>query len=97
MLQNVDGMQFFLPPNNITEERMDIGLSKKIPLFNYRFWFRNYKLGFFISKFGFKKAVKNLRIIIEKDTKNIDYFIKKWHLFHKPLLVDLEGNVIEKG
>ena len=94
-LKNIDGMKFYLPPNSEKEERLDIDMLKSIPLFNYNFWFRNYKLKSFHTKFGLKRAIKKLKLIIEIDMKNINFFIEKWHLFHKPNITDWEGNIIE--
>ena len=95
-LKDIDGIKFYLPPNNKKEERLDIDMLKTIPLFSYRFWFENYKLKSFHTKFGLKRAIKKLQFIIERDMKNINYFIKKWHLFHKPNITDWEGNIIKR-
>lgn len=94
-LENISGMKFHLPPNNQKEERLDIDMLKTIPLFSYRFWFENYKLKSFHTKFGLNMAIRKLKYLIERDMKNIDSFVEKWHLFHKPNITDWEGNIIE--
>ena len=73
-LENISGMKFYLPPNNQKEERLDIDMLKTIPLFNYRFWFENYKLKSFHTKFGLNMAIKKLKYLIERDMKNINFF-----------------------
>ncbi|TXJ20349.1 hypothetical protein EPJ79_04150 [Brachyspira aalborgi] len=95
-LKDIDGIKFYLPPNKKKEERLDIDMLKTIPLFSYRFWFENYKLKSFHTKFGLNMAIKKLQFIIERDMKNINYFIEKWHSFHKPNITDWEGNIIKR-
>ena len=94
-LENINGIKFYLPPNNQKEERLDIDMLKTIPLFSYRFWFENYKLKSFHTKFGLDMAIRKLKYLIERDMKNIDSFVKKWRQFHKPNITDWEGNIIE--
>ena len=94
-LENINGIKFYLPPNSQKEERLDIDMLKTIPLFSYRFWFENYKLKSFHTKFGLDMAIRKLKYLIERDMKNIDSFIEKWRQFHKPNITDWEGNVIE--
>ena len=94
-LENISGIKFYLSPNNQKEERLDIDMLKTIPLFSYRFWFENYKLKSFYTKFGFNMAIKKLKYLIERDMKNINFFVEKWRLFHKPNITDWEGNIIE--
>ena len=94
-LENINGIKFYLPPNSQKEERLDIDMLKTIPLFSYRFWFENYKLKSFHTKFGLDMAIRKLKYLIERDMKNIDSFVEKWRQFHKPNITDWEGNIIE--
>ena len=94
-LENINGIKFYLPPNSQKEERLDIDMLKTIPLFSYRFWFENYKLKSFHTKFGLDMAIRKLKYLIERDMKNINSFVEKWRRFHKPNITDWEGNIIE--
>ena len=94
-LENINGIKFYLPPNSQKEERLDIDMLKTIPLFSYRFWFENYKLKSFHTKFVLNMAIRKLKYLIERDMKNIDSFVEKWRQFHKPNITDWEGNIIE--
>lgn len=94
-LENINGIKFYLPPNSQKEERLDIDMLKTIPLFSYRFWFENYKLKSFHTKFGLDMAIRKLKYLIERDMKNINSFVEKWLQFHKPNITDWEGNIIE--
>ena len=94
-LENINGIKFYLPPNTQKEERLDIDMLKTIPLFSYRFWFENYKLKSFHTKFGLNIAIRKLKYLIERDMKNINSFVEKWRQFHKPNITDWEGNIIE--
>ena len=94
-LENINGMKFYLPPNSQKEERLDIDMLKTISLFSYRFWFENYKLKSFHTKFGLNIAIRKLKYLIERDMKNINSFVEKWRQFHKPNITDWEGNIIE--
>ena len=94
-LENINGIKFYLPPNSQKEERLDIDMLKTIPLFSYRFWFENYKLKSFHTKFGLNMAIRKLKYLIERDMKNINSFVEKWRQFHKSNITDWEGNIIE--
>ncbi|MEO1438279.1 MAG: hypothetical protein AAFV80_22245 [Bacteroidota bacterium] len=48
------------------------------------------------TQFGFNRNVRKLRKLIEKDMKNMDAFIGKWHAMFKPNLVELDGEVIQE-
>ena len=58
-----------------------------IPLFN----FVEYKIKSFYSKKSLEKRSEELSALIKKDLDNVDYFIKKWHEIHKPLVINWEG------
>jgi ubiquinone biosynthesis protein Coq4 len=51
-----------------------------------------HKLGKFYTKQGFDSEVAKLKELIKKDMEEIDYFVKRWHELHKPIITDWEGN-----
>lgn len=87
-LETIDGIKFDLPPNSLTKMRLRVDDFKGIPLFN----FVEHRLKPFFSQNGLEKRVKELGVLIEKDLKNIDSFIEKWHGLHPLNLTDWEGN-----
>lgn len=89
-LSNNDGIHFDLPPNSITNMRLREDDFKGMPLFN----FVHHKLKSYNSKSGFENSVKRLGDLITKDLHNIDYFVKRWHEIHKPLITDWQGKQI---
>ncbi|MFD2247112.1 hypothetical protein [Pontibacter ruber] len=94
-LIGVDGLQYKLPPNSITEMHLGIDDIKGPPLFDYNFMFRKHKIGSFYTKSGLDKRIKQLRKIIEKDLDNIEHFVERWHEMHEPLVTTWEGHLIE--
>ncbi|MEJ8803291.1 hypothetical protein [Pontibacter sp. H249] len=96
-LNGVDGLQYKLPPNSITEMRLGIDDIKGPPILNYDFMFRKHKIGSYYSKYGFSKSVKQLKRIIETDLNNIEYFVQRWYEIHKyPIITTWEGHQIEE-
>ncbi|WP_199139156.1 hypothetical protein, partial [Pedobacter sp. ASV12] len=89
-LKERDGIQFGLPPNNMTEMRLRMDDYKGPPLFHGV----RHKLKSFYTEKGFEESVQNLGELIKKDMENIDHFIKRWHELHKPTVTDWEGNKI---
>jgi hypothetical protein len=41
-----------------------------------------------------KKQAQRLGNLLERDLKNIDFFVRRWHEFHKPAKTDWNGNRI---
>lgn len=96
-LKGLDGINYFLPPNSRKEFRLwGDGLGGIFHRIFYLLIIKPHKLGRFCTKWGFHRKVKKLGNRIEKDMRNIDYFVKLWHKHHKPNVVDWEGNVIEE-
>lgn len=93
-LEGLSGIKFNLPPNNLTSERLDIGMIKGMPLFNYRFMFGGYRIKKFYSPKGLNRRMNQLEKRIIKDATHIDSIIRKWHTFHTPNVTDWEGNII---
>ena len=91
-LNEVNGLQYHLPPNSISAMRLRIDDSQGMPLFRST----EHRIKSYNSESGFKKRVGELRALIEKDMENIDYFVKRWHELHKPLITDWEGNPISR-
>lgn len=91
-LEKVDGLQFGLMPNSRTEMRLREDDFKGMPLFN----FVHHCIGSYATEAGFKKRLKQLGDLIERDMNNIDSFVQRWHELHTPLVTDWEGHVIGK-
>ncbi|MTD67722.1 hypothetical protein [Flavobacterium sp. LC2016-13] len=94
-LKDCDGINFKLPPNDLTIMELRYDDYKGPPVFHILFlpW---HKLGNIKSKSSFEKEVRKLRDLVKKDMDNIDSFEKRWHELHKPNITDKEGNVIKK-
>jgi hypothetical protein len=93
-LNDVDGLQFHLMPNNITEMRLRSDDYKGPPIF-YMLFCKEHKLGRYLTKSGLESRVKELGDLIEEDMKDIDRFVIRWHELHKPLKTDWEGKRVE--
>lgn len=90
-LKGLPLIQFYLPPNSLTEMRLRIDDFKGMPLFRTV----EHKIKPFYTENGFQDRVDELSKLIESDLNNIDYFIKRWHELHKPMVTDWEGKRIE--
>lgn len=89
-LKSIDGIQFSLPPNTISDMRLRCDDFKNIPLTNLLFH-KEYKLKSFYTKKGLNNRVKELGEIIEKDMANINHFINRWHEIHRPMITNWDG------
>ena len=94
-LKDFDGMNFHLPPNDLTSMQLRSDDYKGPPLF-YMLFLPEYKLGKYKTQGCFEKEVNKLRDLVKKDMTNIDSFVKRWHKLHKPNITDREGNVVKK-
>ncbi len=92
-LEGIDGIQFSLPPNSLTEMRLRMDDFKGIPLFN----FTEHRIKSYYTKEGLRKRVQELTDLIEEDLNNIDYFIDRWHEIHRPIETNWKGEVLERG
>jgi len=90
-LKGLNGIQYLLPPNSVTEMRLRGNDFKGMPLFNTV----RHKIKSFYTERGFHDRVNELSSLIEKDLNNIDSFIKRWHELHKPMVTDWEGKKVE--
>jgi hypothetical protein len=90
-LEGLDGLQFHLPPNSMTEMRLKSDDIKGPPILSYNFMFRNHKIKSYYTKVGLAKRANQLGEIIEKDMNEIDSFVKRWYEIHKPLATSWEG------
>lgn len=90
-LLNIDGLQFHLPPNSISDMRLRIDDIKGPPILDYNHMFRNHKIKSYYTKSGLRKRAEELAKMIESDMNNIDYFIKRWYEIHKPMTTTWEG------
>ena len=89
-LQATGGLQYFLPPNNISEMRLpDYNIP---PILQYRFWLNQHKVGWYFTKNGLVTEIDKLSEIINKDIITLDRQIARWNNKFKVNLVDWEGN-----
>ena len=91
-LKGVDGLQFKLPPNSLTEMRFRLDDVKGIPLFRLKYM-DGHKLKRFRTEHGMKQSVHRLTQTIEKDIANFDRFVERWHEMHRPLKTNWTGHV----
>jgi hypothetical protein len=90
-LKGLPLIQFYLPPNKLTEMRLRIDDFEGMPLFRKV----EYKIKSYYTESGFQERVDELSKLIESDLNNIDYFIKRWHELHTPMVTDWEGKMIK--
>jgi len=92
-LKGVDGLQYHLPPNSLTNMHLRIDDYKGIPLFRTK----EHRLKSFNSAAGLKKSAEDLGNLIASDLADINSFVKKWHELHRPLTTDWEGKGLARG
>ena len=92
-LNKYEGLNFSIPPNNITRMLLRSDDYKGPPIF-YMIFLPEHKIGNYYTKAGYETKLKKLKILIQSDMKNINKFIKRWHELHKPNITDYEGNII---
>ncbi|NBB32035.1 hypothetical protein [Cellulophaga sp. BC115SP] len=89
-LHDCDGVKFHLPPNSISKMRLRND-DYTLPPLLYMLFLPEHKIGKYISKQGFYSEVAKLKKLIKKDMENIDYFVKRWHELHVPVITDWVG------
>jgi len=92
-LKGLDGLQFKLPPNSLTEMRLRIDDIKGIPLFQLGYM-NGHKLQRFYTDRGMQQSLHDLTKTIEKDINNINRFVERWHKMHLPLKTTWTGHHI---
>jgi hypothetical protein len=96
-LNNIDGLQFHLPPNSLTNMHWRSDDIKGPPLFKLKYMF-GHKIKLFWTKSGLIRSVKRLTKIIETDLDNLGYFKKRWFELHHPLTTSWTGHEVkDKG
>lgn len=90
-LIDLDGLQFCLPPNSISEMRLRIDDRKRAPIFDLSNMYKNHKIYSYYTKKGLKQRVNGLGNRIEKDLLNIDEFVTRWHEIYKINKTNREG------
>lgn len=93
-LKDCEGINYYLPPNDITKMRLRGDDYKGPPIFRMLF-LPEHKIRKYKTQVDFEKALKKLRELIKQDMINIDSFVKRWYELHKPNITDWEGNVIK--
>ncbi|MNK03455.1 hypothetical protein D3C87_213020 [compost metagenome] len=94
-LGKYEGINFSMPPSNLTKMRLRSDDYKGPPLF-YMLFLPEHKIGSFYTKSGYISKVLKLKKLIESDMGHIDEFVKKWHNIYKANVTDWEGNIIKK-
>lgn len=95
-LNGIDGIQFKLMPNTLTQLQLRVDTIKGAPLFSLRYMC-GHKLKRSYTRYGLDRNLKNLTKTIEADLHQIDYFVKRWHALHKPLTTNWTGQPIDAG
>ncbi len=93
-LNNVDGLQFYLYPNSLTNMRLRSDEVKGPPIFSIRYM-TGHKLNRFFNRSGLNQSIKRLTNIIKSDIEKLDTFTKRWHELYKPLKTDWKGHQIK--
>ncbi len=93
-LQGVDGLQFKLPPNSMTEMRLRSDDIKGPPIFSLGYM-AGHKLRSFYTRRGLAKSIENLTRNIATDLNDIDRFVVRWHELHQPLTTNWTGHQIK--
>lgn len=89
-LNGMDGIQYVLPPNSISEMRLRVDDFRGV----FLPFGKKHRLGHFFTSRGFKKSVIELGNLIELDMQNIDSFVNRWHQIHIPIKTNWEGKPI---
>lgn len=93
-LEGLEGTQYGLPPNSITQMRLRADDYKGIPLF-YMLFRKRHKFGRYCTKSGFRARTDEFAKLIGEDMANIDSFVKRWHQMHQPNQITLDGCQLE--
>lgn len=94
LLNGIDGLQYKLPPNSVTEMRLRSDDITGPPIFRLRYAM-GHKLRSFYTKHGLTRSIAKLRTNIENDLNNVDDFIKRWYERHQPLTTSWTGVAID--
>lgn len=95
-LKGVDGLQFGLPPNSLTEMRLRIDDVKGVPLFRLNYM-NGHKLKRFRIESEMRQSVNSLTQAIEKDITDIDRFVERWHEMYRPLKTTWTGHMVTEN
>ncbi|WP_342644486.1 hypothetical protein [Mucilaginibacter sp. CSA2-8R] len=90
-LKSEDGLQFHLLPNSFTRMQLRSDDFKGMPLFNTV----QHKLKSYYTKRGYQRSISRLSKLIEKDMKNIDRSVNRWHELHQPLVTGWDGKKLD--
>ena len=93
-LSSFEGKKFKIPPNSISQMRLNVNDFKGVPLFNFDFMFRNHKLRSSFTKWGFNRNSKKLEKRIIADFNNFEKYVGRWNNLFEPLKTSVEGEII---
>ncbi len=94
-LNGVDGLQYHLPPNSKSQMRLRLDDYKGIPLF-YMLFGKEHKVGWYFSRSGFGRRVKQLSELVAYDMTHIGAFIERWHQMYQPMKTTWQGHPIDE-
>jgi hypothetical protein len=83
-----EALKLHLPPLSLTSMRLRSDDYKFIPIITPLFY-KEHKLGHYMTKAGFERRVHSLSLLVKEDCKNIDRFIEKWYAKHTVQQIDL--------
>ncbi len=92
-LRGLDGLQFKLPPNSLTELRLRVDDIKGMPLLRLGYM-NGHRLKRYYTKSGLRQSIIMLRGTIERDIRNIDRFVSRWNELHHPLVTNWTGHQV---
>jgi hypothetical protein len=92
-LQGSDGLKFHIPPDSITKMHLRSDDIIGPPLFRLRYLY-GHKLKSFKTQHGLLRKIDKLKRTIEKDSSNINHFVKLWHELHQPTKTSWAGHPI---
>jgi len=92
-LNGVDGLQYKLPPNSLTNMQLRTDDIKGPPIFRLGYSL-GHKLKSFHTKRGLTKNIDRLTRNVATDLSGIDNFIRRWFELHQPMTTSWTGHQI---
>ena len=95
-LKEMEGIKYFIRPNNEKEMRLDSDFIKGAPVLSKQFWFGGLKLGHYFTEIGYNNQVGKLKEKVKSKVSVIDAYFDKWYGCHSPNLVKWDGELVER-
>jgi len=77
-IENKNALKLHVPPLSLTKMRLRSDDYRFIPIIT-PFFYKEHKLGFYLSRKGFNNQVNKLCKLLREDCRNIDRFVHRWH------------------